>query len=300
MGPSSSRIPTFRSSPLFNASTALPRAAAASYWGQVYRRRLGVRLYKQLHVSSWRRGRTAFILGSGPSINELTSEQWGVIANGTSIGFNWWTEHPHVPDLYVFENVRERNREALMARSADYATIPLVLKQQLSNFSPARHRQRISLLEKFPRDMRARMYLTSEYVVPGRTEEQLAGAFRLARRSGLLRQRAQSQWLLKRTGSLTFLVSLCLRAGFEQIVLCGVDLNRPGSFHAPTAPSVGGVHETEDPHQKVLPISRIIATFDREITRPLGVELSVAHPASALAGPLGVYSWCDAYKRARS
>ena len=287
------RSATFRTAPWYSWTTAFPRALITPRWANAYVRRLGVRRLKDLSTHSWKRGETAFIMGSGPSINELSEQQWQVIGSGTTVGVNWWTEHDFVPDLYVFENLSERHRQMLIARSDDYMNTPMILKQFLTNFSPAVHRQRMEQLALLPQDVRSRIHLCSDLLIPGRTEKELRRAYRNVERLGLFQPRERFQWVVKRTSSLTFLIALCLRAGFEQIVLCGVDLDRPGTFYEPEPAVVSGrsLHETQDPSVKVLPIVEVVRLLDEEVLKGRSARLFVASRRSLLANHLPVYGW---------
>lgn len=290
------RPPTFRTAPWYSWATAVPRALATPLWATAYTRRLGVHCLKDLSTQSWKRGDTAFIMGSGPSINDLTGQQWEIIRGGTTIGVNWWTKHDFVPDLYVFERLTDGPRQMLLSRAEDYANTPMILKQCLTNFSPVIHRWRMELISLLPKGLRSRLYLSSDLLVPGRTEEELRRAFRTAERLGFFRSRERFQWVVKRTSSLTFLICLCVRAGFRDIVLCGVDLNRPGTFYdtKPTASSNGLIHETQDPSVKVLPISDVLRLLNDEVLRAKNERLFIANPTSRLASFLPVYDWSQA------
>jgi hypothetical protein len=292
-GSTTTRSPTFRTAPWYSWATAVPRALTTPLWANIYMRRLGVRRLKELSTPSWKRGGTAFIMGSGPSINELTEQQWDVIRSGTTIGVNWWTKHEFVPDLYVFENLSQRHRQSLIERSDDYANTPMILKQFLTNFSPAIHRQRMKQIALLPTDLRSHLYLSSDLLIPGRTESELRCAYRNVERFGFLRPRERFQWVVKRTSSLTFVIGLCLRAGFQEIVLCGVDLNRPGTFYEPDSavrPSTN-VHETQDPSVKVLPISVVLRLLDEEVLQDREERVFVGSSDSLLAKWFPVYNW---------
>jgi hypothetical protein len=298
------RRPSFRVAGWYALLTGPFRIVATPLWGRVYRHVMQVRLLKELPVQSWKRGNIAYILGSGPSINDLTENQWREMRRGTTVGFNWWLYHPHVPDLYVFENLTERHRSALMHRAPDYAETPLILKQFLTNFSPRKHRARLRSLSELPLEVRQNIFMSSDLVVPGRTRDELERWFRRAMRVRWLCEADRIQWLPKRAASLTFLVALCARAGFRDVVLCGVDLNTPGSFYDPAPLGVTTersareasnrtiwVHETENPSEKVLPISAVLQALNETVLEPRGIRLHVAHSASALARTLPVYEW---------
>jgi hypothetical protein len=49
---------------------------------------------------------TLYILGSGPSINHLSSKCFSLIKEADSIGFNFWFAHEFVPSFYCFQHTR--------------------------------------------------------------------------------------------------------------------------------------------------------------------------------------------------
>ena len=51
-------------------------------------------------------GEVFFILGSGESINSISSKQWSFIKSQRSIGLNHWMCHLFVPDFYMIEGLR--------------------------------------------------------------------------------------------------------------------------------------------------------------------------------------------------
>ena len=270
-----------------------------------FNEQLGTRPLSDLPVEVWRAGATAFILGSGPSINGMSDDQWRHVRQGTSIGFNWWLHHPHVPDLYVFEDALETHRDTLQQRADAYASVPVILKHLVCGFTADPQAEQLELLRDYPPEVLAHTYLSSELPLRGNSPLQLRHALRLAAWLGLFRTSRRVQWLPIRSSSLTYLIALCVRAGFDEIVLCGVDLNRPGTFYSTPEELEAGIdpagrdgratpiHETEDPSYKSLPISTILSVLDQQVLHPRGIQLWVAHPGSALAGVLPVYAWED-------
>ena len=53
---------------------------------------------------------TLFVLGSGPSINDLTADDWATIGTHNSVGFNWWMVHDFVPSFYLFQFLQTGKR----------------------------------------------------------------------------------------------------------------------------------------------------------------------------------------------
>ncbi len=98
-------------------------------------------------------------------------------------------------------------------------------------------------------------------------------------------------WAIPRNRATLFLaINLAVRAGYKNIVMCGVDLNntdyffRADSFAAslsglcvPPANQFGAVHKTNDPHYGELTISVILDVFDKIVLQPRGIKL-VGYP----------------------
>ncbi len=75
----------------------------------------------------------ATFLGSGPSINNITDEQWKIISDKTDVwAVNYWLYHPFVPDFYHVE-VKSYNRKSAKktwaSRSDDYKDCVFVINQ---------------------------------------------------------------------------------------------------------------------------------------------------------------------------
>jgi hypothetical protein len=250
---------------------------------------------RALDVGSWKQGDTVFVLGSGPSIADFSDERWRLVGEHSSIGFNSWTEHWFVPNLYVFENIHPSLIQALYRRSDDYRDVPVLLKHHLGVLplikNSLRGRSRLEALC----DRGLSIYLSSDIPVRGVTAHQVRTSLRVLARLGLLRtDRERFQWVPIRTASIFFLTALAARAGFRRVVLCGVDLSS-GYFHRPEAGQVGrqagGVHATEDRATKSVPISEAMAGLSEAYLQGIGVELYVSDRSSPLAAFLPVFKW---------
>lgn len=288
----------------YTVATLAPRWAAGHVYARRLRKRTGCRPLNALPTTAWRSSATAFILGSGSSVNRYAAEQWAEIGEHDSIGFNWWLLHPFVPDIYVFEGPTERHRELFELRRDDYSDTPILLKQHLTNLSWERHRRRIESLRRCPEWLQRQMFLSWDFVLPGLRVESLRRSCAAVRTLGLLSTKRRFRSVAKRSGSLTFLVALALRAGYSHIVLCGVDLNNTDYFFQaedawakkqglpiPPLAEDGPRHSTDDPSKKGMPISSILTVMRDELLRPRGVELYVGASDSALHPTLPVYPW---------
>lgn len=114
-------------------------------------------------------------------------------------------------------------------------------------------------------------------------------------------------------------LSFAAIAGYQRIILCGVDLNNPHYFYRhpdyqhlpqlPEIPDTGSalgqlyakqgvqtqrepdpkIHNTMDPALNPLPMSEIIWALNEEVLQPLGINLYVALDSSALHPRIPAY-----------
>ncbi len=75
---------------------------------------------------------TAVFLGSGPSINNITEEQWKFIDKADTWAVNNWVYHPFVPDFYHIE-VKKYDKDIVKSRIAargdDYRDTNFIVNQ---------------------------------------------------------------------------------------------------------------------------------------------------------------------------
>lgn len=238
---------------------------------------------------------TLFILGNGGSILEYSPEDWKHIGKRDSLGFNYWMLHDFVPSCYMTELPKfpvdeECLLHNLRVRQDEYRKIPIFLK----DFERFPTRESDRFLGIFPPALKSNAHalwdVELEGESPARFEEQLvkllaAGAFEPGAASPLPRKRA----------TIFLACVMGVRAGYRNIVLCGVDLSNTAYFYHPIADQLeakglrplpsfqpGVIHKTNDPAYGALTISTILDIFDRVVLKPKGIKLSVALKSSAL------------------
>jgi hypothetical protein len=233
-----------------------------------------------------------FILGSGPSINEISDACWSYITQHDTLGFNWWPLHRVVPKMYVFESI-ETNCELFPyfmrmfeQRAHDYRhTVKIVSNVEDSDLKG-------QLLYAAPEEFKLNMYVGLGVPVIARNVEELRRGLRFIRKKGGFAPGSSARWLFKYGGSVTAMISLALCMGYKRIVLCGVDLGLqeyfyqnpkfyPESAHWEFAPR-GQPHLTTRRLEYLVPAQEVIWTMDEEILRPMEVELLVLSKTSTL------------------
>ncbi len=242
-----------------------------------------------------RRSDTLFILGSGASVLSYSAEEWAQIARHDSIGFNYWLLHPFIPTFFLFELTKldwdfsciTRN----LAERVDYRQHGVELFIKDAERLDAETARR--LLRALPSGLSGSYRLTWDAEIPGESAAELARSLSWLDRLGCFS--ARGRWAAPRNRASLFLcVSLAVRAGYRNIVLCGVDLNNTNYFFRmegfAAAPGLcvppdyqpGTVHKTNDAAHGEVTISVILDLFDRIVLQPRGVTLSVAKASSAL------------------
>jgi len=256
-------------------------------------RRTGLPLLESLDLRSLKTSDTAFVLGSGPSINEISGDRWAVIGKHDTIAMNFWLVHPFVPRIYLFENgprqgwelLFDAMRGLLQQRAADYRdTVKIV-----SEYEPLQSQQ---MIFEIPEAFRPHLYVGYSANIAARNKSELVAGLRYLRRTGIFDEGSHLPWHFKCAGSVVAAMSLAVRMGFRRIVLCGIDLGRAEYFYHdaqryPEASSWEFVPKTQT-HLMArrfawgLPGQEAIVHFKREILDLAQIELFVENRSSKL------------------
>jgi len=236
---------------------------------------------------------TLFILGSGSSINELNNAQWEKIEQNNSIGFNFWLIHDFVPTFFCYEEPSNENERKnifytiLDQKKENLSKTPIIAKDLLD---------RSISFSRIPRSLFPNFYLSYDFDIPirGRDDvmnlslEILARSRRICKASGL-------SFLYGYTASLSYLIFFALACGYDNIVLCGVDLNNSMYFYeenkdyyrskgiiVPKSVQPQGCHSTNVRTKKKVPIDKVISSINEKMLVPNKTKLWVAKRSSAL------------------
>lgn len=176
-------------------------------------------------VLGYKRSDTVFILGSGPSINEITDREWRHIAEHDSMGFNFWVIHSFVPTFYIFQGHSESMMNAFKGEGAKYKDVPFMVRgssfsKGLIDFSD----NRLSSVTNNP------VFYIREYPISSRCSIEIDLLLRYVDALGLLTHGVISNFVPKWRGTLGLLISLCYQMGYKKIVLCGMDMHKADHF----------------------------------------------------------------------
>jgi|Wag4MinimDraft_7_1082656.scaffolds.fasta_scaffold00206_4 hypothetical protein len=251
---------------------------------------------EELNISSHKKSDTLFILGSGASINDFSDDDWDIISNNNSIGFNFWLIHDFVPDFYCFEPPPNELRndvfyKLLNLKRNEYNDIPFIL----------RHPSNINFKE-IPNNIIDNLYLPYTQRIYGSSLNNLKQSISYLDKFGFFNIDSKIKYLLRKRSSLTVLLSFGFFAGYNKIVLCGVDLNNTKYFYTednlyykkkgvpiPPNKQKGKIHKTIDPSYGDITIDNIIYNLNKLIFEEQNIRLFIGSKKSALYPMLPYY-----------
>lgn len=224
---------------------------------------------------------TAFVLGTGYSVNDLLPEEEAEIQRGFSIGVNGWPHHKRiVPSVLLHEAAADSEMASyalLLATSCNYGEgrmPPLIIKDCWAmeyNFD---------ILPKWIRD---RAFISSEQFVHGSSRYDVGQGFASMMRTrdfGAINNGRVSLVPSRKT-SIVYAMSLCAVLGFRRIVLVGVDFRGAGHFYnvKDDACQPHPIADRANGHPTGLEVVDALVDF---CLAPDGIEVLCASPKSVL------------------
>lgn len=184
-----------------------------------------------------------YILGSGPSVNMISEDQWAEIGESDSWGFNVWFPHFFVPKVYFVQSIPENN-------SLDQSSYPYRLNHELKNMLQDKHEQyknvklyargdasnkgkfyTSSFGEYLGTNFPANLYHLSELIIPSYSSIPPNELYETMFDLGFFSKKKSQQCIPKFGSTVGELISLALILGYKEIVLCGIDMNDGGHFY---------------------------------------------------------------------
>ena len=245
-----------------------------------------------------------YILGSGPSINDIETRQWDVISEHDSFAFNMFLAHPFVPTYYHMELVAhhaELFKECYLAKSAEFKARPMILN-----------------MRKIPGDKDAGdfNYIENLYVsIPTVFGGEGMNSREVFRHYYLFRDYEKENLLVHYRASLMIAVSFAILMGYKEIILAGVDMysrdyffydeNMYNDFVATkirdnrlkeeaalsAGNSIGTIHRIADPTRSSssLPVDKALLLLNDIVLKPKGINLYLLSEKTLLYPYLEVY-----------
>jgi hypothetical protein len=266
-----------------------------------------------LNMAARKRSSTVFVLGSGSSVNNLAAADWAAIREHDSIGFNLWLIRDFVPTFYFVElgtGSAEEDKyisDLLCRRLSGMNGMPVIVESKCW-LRPD------GVASDLPHELFGHLYFYAPYYLRTTSVNVVAWVLRHSRRFWH-RGSCDLRAMVHHRASLSALVLFAFLAGYEEIVLVGVDLNDPryfwetnpeilGGAAGPPFSQTGQVHRTVDPtataSEGAVPIDEYLRLLDSSVLRPNGVTLSVGSPRSRLSSFLPVYEGLSLGARGQS
>lgn len=260
---------------------------------------------KDFPVSRYKTSDTLFILGSGSSISTYSNDEWQIIGQHDSIGFNFWPVHDFVPTYYQVEIPQDRLERAkllatlLNVKEKDYRNTPIILKTSHATIP----RQQSFFGELSPHFLKG-IYLSRMLPIPGLTVETKRKSVAWLKSLGYFQP---GKWRTTVTGwasSVTDILHIAFSFGYKNIVLCGVDLNDSRYFYevdaqyyaAKGVPIPWNIYDGKSKHSVNVGVSLLpghpewgkvklkdtLDVLNDILLKPKGINLYVALKSSAL------------------
>lgn len=254
-----------------------------------------IKQLKRIDKKQYKTSNTLFVLGSGSSINELTKEQWKIIKDNDSMGLNFWLIHDYIPTYYMFENGDDADRsqilkELINIKSKKYKNTPFILKH-------IRPKNIDLYLSDLPQEIRQNFVSGYEFRLPGNLNSSLDKSVKFSNTFDLNRI---DNLLFYRRASISQAISFALKMKYENIVLCGVDLNNTKYFYEediyynlgipiPKNVQSKSVHRTLSTTYGQITIDKVVLSMNKYLLKPNKANLYIGSRKSALYPRLPYY-----------
>jgi len=264
---------------------ALPKLSRAA-------RTNGIESFSELDLRELKRSEALFILGNGPSINQITKTRWQAIQSQDTMACNFWLYHQFVPRFYFFElidpgsspTVYQEFLRVANDRAQDYRNVVKVVTEL--------HRERLCMLHDLSQEWRENVYTFLPVPLAARTEAEFVYALDYLKRKGMFQSDHRIRCLFKYASTLTALVVLAAKMRYKQIILCGVDLGTADYFYDDRrlypkvrpdsrSPATGKFYALTDIPWMVK-IDTVLNSLKQRVLEPAGIELYVENRSSVL------------------
>ena len=245
---------------------------------------------------------TLYVLGSGSSVNKLTSNQFEEIATQRSVGINTWAVHPFVPSFYCFESV------PWVGDGRDfYRSLSLLRRDDIVHRDPAililrpKKSSEFQALAEVPRELQSNIHFYGRVTPATRNRANLLDDIDYFFESLVTKHPGL---VLDSGASVVRMVALGIIMGFRKIVLVGVDLNGSPYFweqkphllenlrsERPVNNQQSEIHETRASSNRVFGALTMLATLGEFIRLKLGGTILTTSLELPIAETLTIHEW---------
>lgn len=175
-------------------------------------------------IINYKTSNSIFILGSGPSINDISEEQWQHIKKHDSIGFNYWFIHNFVPTFYMLQ-FGNNLLNVLADNHYKYTNIPFIIRgSAFAKKGLEVNNHQINILKDNP------VYYLKEYPISSRCSIDINLLFKYMDALGFMEYGTITKFIPKWRSTLGLLLMLAYQMGYKNIVLCGTDMKNSDHF----------------------------------------------------------------------
>lgn len=188
-------------------------------------------------------GKSLFILGSGPTVNDYTENEWQHIRKNDSWAFNLWFCHEFVPSVYLAQALIEpkTNKSETLAFNTNKMLCKMIEDKQVeynnADFfirGDAVNKQEFYRTE-FGNNLEKILGRNGAFLaeMPVSSTNRISPNILLDKffTNGFFRINRSVQVIPKFGSTVTELISLALMLGYKEIILCGIDMNDGGHFY---------------------------------------------------------------------
>lgn len=173
---------------------------------------------------NFKKSDTLFVLGSGPSINELEKSEWDEMSRCDSIGFNYFFVHPFVPSMYMHQHAKPLDL-LLKKFSERMENIPIIIRgsEQAKKGGISNDEER-----EFLRKLK--IFYLNEFAISSKCEIDPLDLFDFMNTLGFLNHGVVANFVPKWRSTIGLILSLGIQMGYRKIILCGADMNDATHF----------------------------------------------------------------------
>tara|TARA_Y100000389_G_scaffold204114_1_gene255078 strand:+ start:903 stop:2843 length:1941 start_codon:yes stop_codon:yes gene_type:complete len=272
-----------------------------------------------LQLKKYKTSNTIYILGSGPSILDITKEEWNHIKNHNSIGFNHWYAHGYEPTFYDLSYLADNDfkgkdsnmyyQASVRCKNSKFILNKQITPNNLEYFKNNIHSKiHVNHFDFFDQDM---SLINNEKSTNIGTHasywtEEFFKVFNNPKGELL----PNENYIYKSRSQLFATIQICVLLGYNDIRLVGIDLNSESKFqdnlpnapysskspyssdktlesrnhHMNNAKELGGVHNTAQgtKDKDYLGIHKLIYIFEQNCLKRIGVSLTATNKKSLM------------------
>lgn len=245
-----------------------------------------------------------YILGSGPSINAISQEQWAFINEHDSFAFNWFFANPHIPTFFHMELIDDNFeifKYCYTEKSSEFKSRPAIFNYR--KLPAETSKENLGFIDN--------LYMSVPKSLGGTSEHDFKA---LLEYYYFKRNYLEENLIIQYDASLIIAISFAVLMGYKQIILAGVDLDSYDYFfydrnlynsnladkireykleeqeRRKRKINVGQLHRIADPGLcKQMTVDQVVLVMNEMVLKPKGIELYLQNSKSILYPSLQVF-----------